>query len=197
MAGDNNADLDKLYLGRAGEYLVAAHLLRHGFNASPLPVDIGVDLLAYRELNTSVPLIQAEHQLYQFQIKTTTTGEYRASLPAGKVQELWMKAINLVVVFWANGTTPEVLMLPPSLVRMLTSGGFQDPIAPFVMTGEFVSLRFILEDGRCFIRNLDHDVTAMLGRFDRIEPADIDTGMFPPYAVWAADGKALVAFDPD
>jgi hypothetical protein len=77
---------------------------------------------------------------------------------------------------------------------MLTSGGFEDPRAPLIITGDRVWLRFIESDGRYFIRNYDHEITAMLNRFDRIESIGTDTGMFPPYARWA-DGPALVAFD--
>jgi len=64
------------------------------------------------------------------------------------------------------------------------------------MTGNYVSLRFLESNDRYFIRNYDHEITAMLNRFDRIEPIGTDTGMFPPYACWA-DPPALVAFDLD
>jgi hypothetical protein len=187
---------DKLFLGRAGELFVVSHLLRRRLNAVPLPVDTGVDLLAHRELNLEPPLLQAEHEFYQFQVKTTATNEYRSSLPVKKVHELWHKATNLIVVFWALDRTPSAVVLPPSLIRMLTSGGFEDPKAPFLMTGEEVSLRFIQSDGLYFIRNQDHDITAMVNRFDRIEPVGTDTTHFPSYASWS-DGPGLVVFDPD
>jgi hypothetical protein len=79
---------------------------------------------------------------------------------------------------------------------MLTSGGFEDPKAPLVTTGEEVSLRVIESGGRYFIRNLDNEITAMRNRFDRIEPVGVDTGQPPDYAHWS-DDKGLVAFDPD
>jgi hypothetical protein len=79
---------------------------------------------------------------------------------------------------------------------MLTSGGFEDPRAPLIMTGNYVSLRFLESKDRYFIRNQDHEITDMLNRFDRIEPVGTDTGRFPPYACWA-DPPALVAFEPD
>jgi hypothetical protein len=187
---------DKLFLGRSGEQFVAAHLLRRGLNAATLTVDTGVDLLAHREMDLKVFMHQAEHELYQFQVKTTATNEYRASLPVKKVHELWHKAINMVVVFWAIETSPAAIVLPPSLIRFLTSGGFEDPKAPLVMTGDDVSLRFIESGGRYFIRNRDNEITAMLNRFDRIEPIGVDTGMGPDYVHWS-EGKGLVAFDPD
>ena len=192
----DEAEIQRLYLGRAGELFVAAHLLRRGLNSSPLPVDTGVDLLAHREMRLGMVLHQAEHELYQFQVKTTTTSEYRASLPVRKVHDLWHKGINLIVVFWSVETAPTAIILPPSLIRMLTSGGFEDPKAPLLTSGNEVSLRVIESGGRYFIRNLDNEITAMQNRFDRIEPIGVDTGQFPPYAFWS-DGKGLVAFDPD
>jgi hypothetical protein len=197
MASAPSDDAEHLFLGRAGESFVAAHLLRRGFNPAPLAVDTGVDLIVHREFKTAdLLLLQAEHEIYQFQIKTTATNEYRSSLPMKKVLQLWHKVINLIVVFWADDKAPSAVVLPPSLIRMLTSGGFEDPKAAFVMTADFVSLRFIESNGRYFIRNYDNDITAMLNRFDRIEPIGTDTGMFPSYAYWA-DGSALVAFDSD
>jgi hypothetical protein len=186
---------ENLFLGRAGEFFVAAHLLRRGLNAAPLPIDTGVDLLAHRELRLEPPLLQAEHEIYQYQVKTTATNEYRSSLPVKKVHDLWHKAINLIVVFWASDRPPSAVVLPPSLTYMLTSGGFEDPRAPFVMTGDEVSLRFIENEGRYFIRNLDNEITAMLNRFDLLEPVGADTGQIPSYAHWS-DGPGLVACDP-
>jgi hypothetical protein len=193
-ASTDESETEKLFLGRAGEQFVAAHLVRRGLNAAPLPVDTGVDLLAHCEMKFGVPLLQAEHALFQFQVKTTATNEYRASLPVKKVNELWHKAINLIVVFWANERSPAAIVLPPSLIHMLTSGGFEDPKAPLIMTGDHVSLKFIERDGRYYIRNRDNEITAMLNRFDRIEPIGIDTERFPDYVSWS-DGKVLIAFD--
>ena len=79
---------------------------------------------------------------------------------------------------------------------MFTSGGFEDPKAPLVTTGDEVSLRVFESRGRYFIRNLDNEITAMRNRFDRIEPIGSDPGQFPSYASWS-DGAGLVAFDPD
>jgi hypothetical protein len=113
-----------------------------------------------------------------------------------KVHDLWHKAVNLVVVFWSVETAPAAVVLPPSLIRMLTSGGFEDPKAPLATTGDEVSLRVIETGGRYFLRNQDHEITAMRDRFDRIEPIGTDTGQFPDYAHWSYD-KGLVEFDSD
>jgi hypothetical protein len=157
----HSSDVQHLYVGRAGELFVAAHLLRRGLNSAPLPVDTGVDLLAHGEVNFEVPLLQAEHELYQFQVKTTTINQYSESMPVRKVHDLWHKAINLVVVFWSKETAPSAVVLPPSLIRMLTSGGFEDSKSPLLATRNEVSLKVIESEGRYFIRNRNNEITAM------------------------------------
>lgn len=186
--------LRHLYLARAGEWFVASQLLRRGLNAATTSVDSGVDILAYQELDLTEPLLQAEHIVYQFQVKTTAASEYRGAMAVKKVHELWHKVINLVVVFWRDRHAPDSIVIPPSLIRMLTSGGFDDPRAPLQLRDGLVMLRVISSRGRYFIRNRDNDLTSMLNRFDRIEPIDTDTCMFPPYASWG-EGKGLVTLD--
>jgi hypothetical protein len=186
--------LRHLYLARAGEWFVAAQLLRRGLNAATTSVDSGVDILAHQELQLEVPTLQAEHEIYQFQIKTTAASQYQATMPLKKLHELWHKAINLIIVFWPNENSPNAVFIPPSLIRMLTSGGFDNPRAPLRLRDDFVTLKVFTSSGRYFIRNQHNEVTAMLNRFDRIEPVGVDTTMFPPYAGWA-DGKGLIELD--
>jgi hypothetical protein len=186
-----------MYLGRAGEHLVAAHLFRIGLNAATPPVDAGVDLRARKEFRTSESSDTPEDIIYQFQVKTTQRDSYNARLTVNQVRMFWEKIINLVVVFWAENTAPSVVVLPPSLLFMLSSGGFGDQKAPLRMKNGFFSLRFIKKNQRYFMRNLKHEITAMLNRFDRLEPLGADPMALPPYAHWADDRKALVGFDED
>lgn len=195
MSGNvNPRSWEKLYLGRAGELFVASYLLRVGLNPATLPVDTGVDLIAHRIFQTDLLLHQAEHEIYQFQVKTTARQEYNSSLEVKKFNELWHKNINLIIVFWNNFYHPISVILPPSLIRMLTSGGFEDPNAPFITKRNKVTIRIFERNNRYFIRNQNHEITRMVNRFDRIEPINTDTGMFPTYACWS-DGKALVEID--
>jgi hypothetical protein len=190
----HKVDLSHLYLARAGETFVSAQLLRRGLNAATAPVDSGVDILAHAELDLEVPLLQAEHLVYQFQVKTTATNEYRASLPVAKVHELWHKVINLVIVFWSTGGIPSAIVIPPSLIRMLTTGGFDDPLAPLRLRDGKVSLRFLKRGDEYFVRNKSNSLTVMLNRFELIEPIGTDTSMFPPYATWG-DGQHIVKIE--
>ena len=59
---------------------------------------------------------------------------------------------------------------------------------------DFVTLKVFTSKGRYFIRHQHNEVTAMLNRFDRIEPVGVDTIAFPPYASWA-EGKGLIELD--
>jgi hypothetical protein len=192
-----NVSADGLSIGKAGEFFAASHLLRLGFNTVPLPVDTGVDLLAHRYFTRFSTDPDAAHLLFQFQVKTTTTDEYRASLPSKRVEEFWERGVNLIVVFWRDPTSPSAIVLPPSLLRMLSSGGFKDPRSPLVVTRGATSLRFIKNGERYYIRNRDHDVTPMLNRFDLVESMHTDNGRCPEYAVWSDGGKSLIQFDFD
>lgn len=185
------------YLGKAGEHLVAANLLRRALNAGPLPMDSGVDILAHAELKVREDMLQlqAEHLIYQFQVKTTSRNEYNVSMEPEKLKELWFKVINLVIVFWPENASPVCLVLPPSLCRMLSSGGFEDPIAPFIVTGKSVALKVIRDGDRYYLRNKWNEVTRMVERFDRIESTDTDTGIFPHYASWSEQENRLVEIE--
>jgi hypothetical protein len=186
--------LSHLYLARAGEAFVVAQLLRLGLNAATTSIDSGVDILAHQELFREDPLLQAEQLVYQFQVKTTATHEYRVSLPVRKVHELWHKVINLIFVFWKGGHAPDAIVIPPSLIRMLTSSGFDDPRAPLRLRDERVSIRVVSSGGKYFIRNKDNALTPMLNRFDLVEPIGTDTVTFPSYACWG-EGNQLVSLD--
>ncbi len=189
-------DLRHLYLARAGETFVAAQLLRRGLNAATAPVDSGVDILAHAELDLKEPLLHAEHLVYQFQVKTTATKEYRASLPVAKVHELWHKVINVIVVFWGVREVPSAIVIPPSLIRMLTTGGFDNPRAPLRLRDEKVSLRFFRRGNEYYVRNKSNSLTALLNRFELIEPIGTDTGVFPPYASWGEGKQKVVNIEP-
>ena len=82
--------------------------------------------------------------------------------PAVRVHELWHKVINLVFVFWKDGHAPGAIIIPPSLIRMLTSGGFDDPRAPLRLRDGRVSIRVLSSGGQYFIRNKDNALTPML-----------------------------------
>jgi len=177
-----------LYTGRAGEYLVAAQLLRLGWNASIVPVDTGIDILAHR---TSM---SGEPELLQCQVKTTQRNTYSVSLPSANLKQMWREAVNLIVLFWKIPNAADDLVIPPRLIGMLTSGGYKCPEAPFDVRGEAVSLKFFHYEGRFFIRNRSNDITPMLNRYDLVEATDIDTDTLPKYASWSSDQKTLVRF---
>jgi hypothetical protein len=182
-------------MAKAGECLVAAHLLRHRFNPSAPLVDIGVDLIAYRVLYPKMDIDHVDQIQYNFQVKTTVRNEYKVPMPTNKFKEFWTKAINLMIVFWPESLEPAVLVLPPRLINMLTSGGFRDPNAPLTTTTDSVSLRFMRKEGLYYVRNLYNEITPMINRFDLVESIDIDTTMLPEYACWSDDEKTLVIID--
>ena len=81
------------HLGRAGEYYVASHLLRLGYNAVPLPIDSGVDLLAHWTTE------RGDSRVAQFQVKSTERRRMMFRLTAKQLERWWDEGINLVAVF--------------------------------------------------------------------------------------------------
>ncbi len=62
----NKIENSNLFIGKAGEYLVAGELLFRGFNATILPVDIGMDIIA-----------EKKNKIFSIQVKTSNNRNYR------------------------------------------------------------------------------------------------------------------------
>ena len=83
-------------IGKAGEMMVAAELMRRGVEVAQPHSDVGVDLLAYRlEPNSTVP-----NRIVPIQVKAASGVRFGFN-------KRWMgKSTNLVLV-WHLETTPE------------------------------------------------------------------------------------------
>ena len=178
-----------LYTGSAGEHFVAANLLRIGWNANLLSVDTGIDVVGQRIGNLGEP------EIIQCQVKTMTRGTYQGSFSKDAIERMWKDAINLIVVFWDENSTPSSIVIPARLVGMLTSRGFKDPNAPLRIRGEKVSMRVYKSGDRCFVRNKHNEVSDLLNRFDLLDTTDLDMDTLPEYAEWSDDEKTLISFD--
>jgi hypothetical protein len=93
-------------IGKAGEMMVAAELMRRGVEVAQPHSDVGVDLFAYRlEPGTTVPA-----RVVPIQVKS-------ASNVAFSFHRRWLeKSTNLVLV-WQLETTPEFYVFD-SLMRI-------------------------------------------------------------------------------
>lgn len=181
--------LSKMFIGRAGEYWVAAQLLRNGLNAMPLSVDSGVDLLAH------CPNSNGDSRLYQFQVKTSASRIAQFTLEEAKFNSLWRDGINLIIVSWRDMSIPEAVVIPPRLIYMMTSGGFKAPEAPLRTQDGKVHFRIEFHsNGKIFIRNRHHEFTAMRNRFDLIEDITSDFTDIPNYAEWSSESGTLIRF---
>ncbi len=184
---DKPARPSTTHLGRAGEYYVAAQLLRLGYNTSPLPVDTGVDLLAHwmtKDGDSRVALLQ---------VKTTASKRTKIRLDRAHVDRITSQGVNLVVVFWFDPDRPFALVIPPALFYMLTSGGSKSPSAPIRVRRDGVDLVFRVQtQEHVFIRNKRTDIGRMVNRFDRLAPTDEDPMPIPVYAEWTSDNEGLL-----
>lgn len=180
------------HLGRAGEYFVAAQLLRMGYNTNPLPVDTGVDLLAHwvtKNRDSRVALLQ---------VKSTASRRTTIRLNKTQLDRITGQGINLVVVFWGDPQRPFALVLPPALFYMLTSGGFKSPAAPIRTRFDGATIVFTAQSQEhVFIRNVRTDLGPMVNRFDRLAATDEDPHAIPNYAAWTSDGEGLLRILPD
>ena len=179
-----------LYIGRSGEFFVAAHLLRHGLNAMPMSVDSGIDLLGH--------LINhhGESRIFQFQVKSTNEPTAQIKISRDKFNFFLDNAVNLVIVFWSDPFAPFALVLPPRLMRMMTSGGYRIAEAPIRADQDTVRIVAGVHNGQIYVRNRANDFSLMKNRFDLAEPTDIDTRVLPEYATWGS-GKCVVVIDRD
>ena len=85
--------IDPALIGKAGEALVAADLLRRGIRVAHPAYDGGVDLLAYREHNLD--------RVVPIQVKARTATCYN-------FQKHWFRVGRLVLVqVWHTAITPE------------------------------------------------------------------------------------------
>ena len=170
---------------------IVSHLLRLGYNAAPLPIDTGVDLLAHWTTRSG------ESRVAQFQVKTTRSRRLSFSVTKKRLERWWSEGVNLIVVFWYDPTSPFSVVLPPSLLYMLTTGGYKYPTAPIVV-GKTGARIVIGSQGprMSFVRNRQNDVSAMVDRFDRLEATDGDPNFQPSYASFVSDGKRVIEIDP-
>ena len=108
-AFDKPAPPGTTHLGRAGEYFVAAQLLRMGYNTSPLPVDTGVDLPAHWTTKSG------ESRVALLQVKSTAATRTTIRLNKTQLDRITGQGVNLIVVFWSDPQRPFALVLPPAL----------------------------------------------------------------------------------
>lgn len=111
------------FIGRAGEYAVAAQLLIRGITVHFPAVDTGVDLIAGERVRVQVKTarLQPARSAYSFSLRS-------GPKPNGKIrpQKDWSKACD-VMVFWGIDTNrfwviPSSFLAPPHDVQTLLLG---------------------------------------------------------------------------
>ncbi len=175
--------LSKIYCGKAGEFLVTSYLIRNGYNTVPLSIDSGVDLLGHR-LSES-----GESYIFQFQVKTTIKDRIDIQHTEAKLKKYWEERINLVVVFWPQTAAPRILIVPPSLLRVMATSAFKGK--PLIRTSDAglkvvsISLR---ANGGARIPGTNCNLDIMEERFDLCEDTLSDPNRKPEYIHWDISG---------
>lgn len=151
-----------------------------------LTVDFGVDVLAHRA-----------ETFFHIQVKTIRSHERELRFDATRFDKLLAPGANLIVVIWPRQATPWCVVLPASLLRMMTSGGFRDPDAPVRLRKGSYRVKIIArQPGRVYVRNLQNDYSRMVNRFDRIEDQENGSTALPSYASWSDTPRQLLEIDP-
>ena len=182
--------MNKQYLGKSGEFWVAAELLRSGFNVNILPVDSGVDLVA-----TKTAGLETELELYQIQVKTTAQRRGTFSFSKEKFRHYIESGVNLIVVSCPKNSTAKCVVFPFSLLYMMTSGGFKDDKSPLKTDQKKIYFRIEFNDKEIFIRNRKNPFTPLLNRFNLLESVDADPYSIPKWAFWSEVDGQLIEFD--
>jgi hypothetical protein len=98
--------INRALIGRAGEMLVAAELMRRGVEVAQPLSDVGVDLLAYRlEPGATVPA-----RIIPIQVKS-------ASGISFSFDKFWLEKSPNLVLAWRLETSPELYVFD-SVVRI-------------------------------------------------------------------------------
>lgn len=103
-----------LFIGRAAETYIVAELMYRGFNASILPVDLGVDVVAVKDNKT-----------FYFQVKNISFDKNQSrKIPITTSSFLKNQSTNVFYAFvLLKGQNKEVLMLPFLKIRELMNEG--------------------------------------------------------------------------
>lgn len=182
--------MNKQYLGKSGEFWVAAELLRNGFNVNILPVDSGVDLVATKTVG-----LEKEQELYQIQVKTTAQKRGFFSFSKEKFNHYIKSGVNLVIVSWPTNSTAKCIVFPFSLLYMMTSGSFKDNKAPLKTDQGKIYFRIEFKDNEIFVRNRKNIFTPLLNRFNLLQSVNADPHSIPEWAFWSEVDGQLIEFD--
>ena len=135
-----------LYIGKAGEHLVASKLLFLGYNASILDVDEGIDIVATKN-----------DKLYNIQVKTSNvnakSGRYTADLNVSSYQRF--HAGNTFYVFVLRGETEHFVIFPFNEMQK----NIDLKNVPTINQGKKYRLVFIMKDKQVFLKNLKNDIS--------------------------------------
>ena len=128
------------FVGKGGEYLVAGRLILHGYNASMLGVDEGIDIVAIKD-----------GKMYGIQVKTankSATG-YVADINVGAYNRT--DGGSMFYVFVLLGEPERYVILPFHAIEGLIGEGYVKTIDK----GKRYRATFAKKDGRVFLARKD------------------------------------------
>ena len=128
------------FVGKGGEYLVAGRLILHGYNASMLGVDEGIDIVAIKD-----------GKMYGIQVKTAnkSAAGYVADINVGAYNRT--DGGNMFYVFVLLGEPERYVILPFHAIEELIGDGY----VKMIDKGKRYRATFAKKDGRVFLAKKD------------------------------------------
>ena len=150
---NNIVDITSGHVGKAGEHLVASELLFRGYNASLMSVDVGVDLVATKDIST-----------FLFQIKTATRSSksyFAYDIRVSSFERHNNSQTYYIFVMRDQGT--NFLILPYSELKK-----YIDKKIVKSYGQEKYRINFTLKDDQLFITNRNNDISYYLNNWEVI-----------------------------
>ena len=150
---EKNDEISSGHKGKAGEYLVASELLFRGFDASIMSVDVGVDLVAIKNVQT-----------FLFQVKTATDKGKNRYLYDIRVSSFERHNNNQTFyIFVLKGEDSNFLILPYNILKKFI---VQEIVKPNAQARYRITLIFI--ENQLYITNQKNLITYYLNNWDVI-----------------------------
>jgi hypothetical protein len=133
------------YVGKAGEHLVVSELLFRGFNATIMPVDAGIDILATKD-----------DRIYNIQVKTSNVNKfnyYVADMTTSSFER--NKQTNSFTIFVLRGKTTTFVVLPYMVIQQ----HIYDENVLLVNKKTRYRFNIRIRDGKVYLGNMQNDIT--------------------------------------
>lgn len=146
------------FIGKAGEHLVCSKLLFHGFNASIMSVDVGLDIVAVKN-----------EKLFGIQVKTSNLNKF--NIYVFDVRKVSFERHNngnifYIFVLHEESKNEESFIILPSyeIEKKIEERAIRE-----VGGGKRYRINIKIRDGKVYLGNQNHEIGYFLDKWDLIK----------------------------